>query len=284
MTAAVTLSNVWYGTQLATIFFSFATFATSYSSSYILAYISIVASLTISLYQSLTASASSSASSSSASSSATNPSGSTSTKKAPPANIPVQAQAVDFVKSLTPLVGPAKSHPTTPYILLAVSYLFVLPRSIITLAPFVIFAFFHVVNYTKTFVLPRMNASPSLKERAISILDIIATQYSDVGFTWAVQFQLLSLCISFLWAVINTPLNLIGHGDGHSLLNYLTVLVWVAFISIVQSQNLLMRSAITRVVTILDGVMADPRVPLGIKDAWVRVKHIVKNKNLNHSQ
>lgn len=274
MAVAITLSNVWYGTQLATLFFSFTTFATSFTSTYTLAYCAIVASLTISLYQDLTAAAlKKSAGSSSAS--AANPEV---TAKTP------QAQALEFVNSLKPLVGPAKTHPTTPYVLLALSYLIVLPRSAITLIPFDIFAFFHVVNFTKTFVFPRLDVNVSIKNKAISILDVIATRYSELGFASAVQFQLLSLGISLFWALINTPLNLIGYGDGHTMLNYLTAFVWITFVMTVQSQNLLMRAGITKIVTIVDGVVADPRVPVNVKDAWVRTKHIVKNKNLDHAQ
>lgn len=282
----LTLSNVWYGTQLATLFFSFLTFTTSFKKAYTLAYFFISTSLIISLYQSLVAAQkkaenSTSSSSSSASVSSSDKATSSTANKA---NKDIKEQAIEFVKSLIPLIKPAQSHATTPYIFLSLSYLFVIPRSALTLFPFVIFALFHVLNYTRTFVIPRLNINVNYQTQIKNVLEFVSTKYSQVGYSWAVQFQLASLIISIIWALLNFPLNLIGYGDGKTFLNFLTVIVWVVFINRVQSQNLLMKSTINKIVTIVDGISSDPRVPVEVRNAWLKAKHVIKFKTLNSSE
>ena len=280
MKKLITLSNVWYGTQLATLFFSFLTFTTSFYRAYTLSYFFISTSLIISLYQSLTATTKKADSPSSSSTSTSKESASTTSK---PVVKDIKEQVIEFITSLKPLIKPAKSHSTTPYIFLSLSYLFILPRSALTLFPFVIFSLFHVLNYTRTFVVPKLNINANVQIQIKNVLEFISTKYSQIGYGWAVQFQLASLLISIIWTLFNFPLNLIGYGDGENFLNILTVIVWVSFISIVQQQNLLMKSTINKVISLIDGVTSDPRVPIGVRDAWIKGKHIIKYKTLNQT-
>lgn len=280
MKKLITLSNVWYGTQLATLFFSFLTFTTSFYRAYTLSYFFISTSLIISLYQSLTATTKKSDSPLSSSTSTSKESASTTSK---PVVKDTKEQVIEFITSLKPLIKPAKSHSTTPYIFLSLSYLFILPRSALTLFPFVIFSLFHVLNYTRTFVVPKLNINANVQIQIKNVLEFVSTKYSQIGYGWAVQFQLASLLISIIWTLFNFPLNLIGYGDGKNFLNILTVIVWVSFISIVQQQNLLMKSTINKVITLIDGVTSDPRVPIGVRDAWIKGKHIIKYKTLNQT-
>lgn len=280
MKKLITLSNVWYGTQLATLFFSFLTFTTSFYRAYTLSYFFISTSLIISLYQSLTATTKKADSPSSSSTSTSKESASTTSK---PVVKDIKEQVIEFITSLKPLIKPAKSHSTTPYIFLSLSYLFILPRSALTLFPFVIFSLFHVLNYTRTFVVPKLNINANVQIQIKNVLEFVSTKYSQIGYGWAVQFQLASLLISIIWTLFNFPLNLIGYGDGKNFLNILTVIVWVSFISIVQQQNLLMKSTINKVITLIDGVTSDPRVPIGVRDAWIKGKHIIKYKTLNQT-
>lgn len=280
MKKLITLSNVWYGTQLATLFFSFLTFTTSFYRAYTLSYFFISTSLIISLYQSLTATTKKADSPSSSSTSTSKESASTTSK---PVVKDIKEQVIEFITSLKPLIKPAKSHSTTPYIFLSLSYLFILPRSALTLFPFVIFSLFHVLNYTRTFVVPKLNINANVQIQIKNVLEFVSTKYSQIGYGWAVQFQLASLLISIIWTLFNFPLNLIGYGDGENFLNILTVIVWVSFISIVQQQNLLMKSTINKVITLIDGVTSDPRVPIGVRDAWIKGKHIIKYKTLNQT-
>ena len=280
MKKLITLSNVWYGTQLATLFFSFLTFTTSFYRAYTLSYFFISTSLIISLYQSLTATTKKADSPSSSSTSTSKESASTTSK---PVVKDIKEQVIEFITSLKPLIKPAKSHSTTPYIFLSLSYLFILPRSALTLFPFVIFSLFHVLNYTRTFVVPKLNINANVQIQIKNVLEFVSTKYSQIGYGWAVQFQLASLLISIIWTLFNFPLNLIGYGDGENFLNILTVIVWVSFISIVQQQNLLMKSTINKVISLIDGVTSDPRVPIGVRDAWIKGKHIIKYKTLNQT-
>lgn len=274
MAITFTLSNVWYGTQLGTLVFTFLSFTSSLRASYVLAYIFIVSSLVISLYQSLTAEQKkkSSESASSTSESITNTS-----------SDPKQ-QVFNFISSLKPLIKPAQTHTTTPYILLSLAHLFILPRYIITLIPFGIFAFFHALNFTRTFIISLLPINVNLQTKFKSILETINERYNNKAFKLAVWVQIYTLTSCIFWTVVNLPLNLIGYGDGHTLLNILTVIVWGSFINVIQSQNLLMKSAFNEVVAIVDGIVVDPRAPPQLKEVWTNIKYTIKYKDLNHSK
>jgi hypothetical protein len=282
MIKTFTLSNVWYGTQLATLLFSFFTFTSSYRLFYILSYISIIASLVISLYQSLisdqkkqSTSSTSSLNEGAASKSNTDPNISYTNSK---------NQIIDFLNSLKPLIKPAQSHSTTPYILLTIAYVLILPRYILTLIPFTIFAFFHALNYTRTFIVPLLPINLNSQTMIKSTLENLNEKYNNKAFKLAVWVQIFIFTTIVIWTIVNLPLNLIGYGDGHILLDLLTVIIWFYFINIIQSQNLLMKSALSDIVTIIDGIVVDPRIPFQIKDAWIRIKYLVKYKNLDHAE
>lgn len=280
MAITFTLSNVWYGTQLGTLFFTFLTLTSSLKASYVLAYIFIVTSLAISLYQALTAEQKKKNTEPNSASSTSSTSSSTSIKAA----ADPKQQAIDFVNSLKPLIKPAQSHPTTPYILLSLAHLFILPRYIITLIPFAIFAFFHALNFTRTFIVSLLPINADLQTKVKSILGTINEKYNNNAFKLAVWVQIYTLASVILWTTLNLPLNLIGYGDGHTLLNILTVAVWSSFINVIQSQNLLMKSAFNEIVATIDGLAVDPRAPPQVKEVWARVKHAIKYKDLNHSE
>ncbi|ODQ44260.1 hypothetical protein PICMEDRAFT_13797 [Pichia membranifaciens NRRL Y-2026] len=270
--SGLTLSSAWYSSQLATIFFAILAATAAFSAAYPLAYLSITVSLAISLYQALTAEAKSPAPAAVAG-------GDTPNAKSDSA-----ADKDTATGSLKKLVGPARKHPTTPYVLLALGHLLVFPRFTLTLLPFVLFAFFHAINYTRTFVLPVLPVSEGLKSRGKSVLEHVNSRYNEAAFRLAVWVQLLCFAIEVLWAVVMTPLNLVGYGDGRLLLNWAAAAGWLVFIGTLQSQNLLMKAAINQVVTNVDGVVSDPRVPQQARDVWARTKHVVRYKDLNHVQ
>lgn len=285
----ITLSSVWYSSQLGTIFFSLLTAITSFSAAYPLAYLSITISLAISLYQSLTAEVTTSTTDKNEVGTTTGPSNGTTrpiatdgtTNLSPQST---QEKALGFINLLKTLVKPARKHPTTPYVLLSVEHLFFFPRFTLTLFPFVIFAFFHAINYTRTFVLPLLPIGDSLKSKGKSTFEFINSKYNEAAFRLAVWVQLVCFTVVFIWAVVTTPLNIVGFGDGHLFLNWFSVFGWFYFINVLQSQNLLMKSAINQVVTSVDGVVSDPRVPQQLRDCWARTKHFIRYKDLNHAQ
>lgn len=273
----ITLSSIWYTSQLATIVFSIHALITSHPATYTLAYLSIVVSLVISLYQALTAEKAKSKSSSSPTTDSLRPTESSQPKD-------WKQNSLDFIGLLQSLIKPAQSHPTTPYVLLAIAYLILLPKFKITLIPFLIFAFFHAINYTRTFILPILPVNESFKIKGKSILESINNKFHEKAFQVAVWIQLFSFSFLSIWAIVTTPLNLIGYGDGHLLINWISVVVWYFFINVLQTQNLLMKAAINEIVTSIDGVAADPRIPQGFKTHWANAKQIIKSKQQDHSQ
>lgn len=281
---AITIPHVWYATQLASLFFSFLTFISSSIVPYKLAYLFVTASLFISLYQSLTREQPKTTPGTVDSASGSANSESTSKSPSSSGNARVANKKHDVVSSIRLMIKPARSHSTTPYALLALAYLLIFSKSKISLIPFDIFAFFHVINYTSSSIIDLLPVNATMQGQIKKCLEYTNTRYNPIGFRIAVWVQLLTFLISVLWTVLNLPLNLVGYGDGHSLLNIATTVCWVFFIEKVQSQNLLMKAAINNVVAIIDGITADPRVPLQLRDLWTRVKHIAKFKDFNHVQ
>ncbi|TID31329.1 hypothetical protein CANINC_000040 [Pichia inconspicua] len=267
----ITLPNVWYGTQLAALFFSFLSFTTNFKTVYTLAYISIATSFIISLYQSLTATQKANASKNTEESTQ---------NKTTVLDDPKQ-KIVEFVNSIKPLIKPAQSHATTPYILLSLACIFILPRSTLTLTPYAIFAFFHALNYTRTFVLPRLGLNANIQSQANIVMEYINTRFHTPAFKAAVWSQLFTFLTTVVSTLINFPLNIVGYGDGHSMLNFTAVFIWLSFISAVMKDNILMRAAINEIVTIVDDVTLDPRIPSQVRGAWLKAKHIITYKSLD---
>lgn len=270
----ITLPNVWYASQLGALFFSFLSFTTNFRAVYLLAYISIAISFIISLYQSLTATQKTTESKDADGS----------TQKKVPSSEDSKQKVIDFVNSLKPLIKPAQTHATTPYILLSLAYIFILPRNTLTLVPYSIFAFFHALNYTRTFVLPRLGLNATIQSRANIIMEYINNRFHTSAFKAAVWSQLFTFSTTVISTLINFPLNLVGYGDGHSLLNFTAVFIWFSFINAVMRDNILMRAAINEIVAIVDDVTLDPRVPVQVRDAWLKAKHIITYKSFDESK
>lgn len=270
----ITLSSVWYSSQLSTIALSLKALLSSSNTFYILSYLFIILSLVISQYQSLTAEKYRNSSLASST-----PINSSSNKEKQ-----IKEKILDFIDTLGTLVEPAKSHPTTPYALLAIAHLIIIPKYKITLIPFIIFAFFHAINYTRTFILPILPISDTLKNKFKSTFEFINTKYHEKSFKFAVWIQLISFIMIFVWAIVTTPLNLVGYGDDNLILNWISVYIWYSFINVLQTQNLLMTSAINEIITALDGISADPRVPQNFKDMWIKVRQTIRPKVSNHEE
>lgn len=261
---------------MGTLVFSFLSLVINIKSAYTLAYYCIASSFVISLYQSLTAEQSKAT-----------PKETAESAKAETPKVVSQdpkQKVIDFVNSLKPLIKPAQNHATTPYVLLSLAYLFVLPRNRLTLIPYMIFATFHALNYTKTFVLPRLGLNAQLQSNVNMVLQVLNNRFHAPAFKAAVWSQLTTLSFSVFNLLINFPLNLIGYGDGHTITNFISVAVWFSFISTVVKDNLLMKSAINDVVAFADGVTMDPRVPVQVRDAWLKAKHIITYKDLNSTK
>lgn len=273
---AITLSSVWYSSQLSTIVLSLKALLSPSNSFYILAYLFIILSLVISQYQSLIAER---YRNSSSSSSSTIPTNTYSNKEKH-----IKEKILDFINTLSTLVEPAKSHPTTPYVLLAIAHLLIVPKYKITLIPYIIFAFFHAINYTRTFVLPILPINEPLKDKFKSLFELINTKYHEKSFRFAVWIQLISFLIIFTWTIVTTPLNLIGYGDNNLVLNWVSLYIWYSFISILETQNLLMKSAINEIITALDGISSDPRIPQNLKDLWIKARQTIRPKVSNHEE
>lgn len=270
----ITLPNVWYTSQLGTLFFAFLSLITNIKATYILAYYCVAISFVISLYQSLTTDQKKNDIKNL----------SESTKKPLVTSADARERIIEFVNTLKPLTGPAKTHATTPYILLSLAYIFLLPKSTLTLIPYAIFAFFHALNYTRTFVLPRLGLNSNIQSRANMIMELVNNRFHAPAFKAAVWSQLFTFTTTVLVTIVNFPLNLIGYGDGHTILNFSSVLIWFSFISAVMKDNLLMRAAINEVIAIADGVAMDPRVPPQAREAWSKAKQIITYKNVNNTK
>lgn len=275
MEYSITLPGLWFSTQLGAFVCSIFSLSSFFSFAYIVAYLFIVLSLILSLYQSLK-----SQSERDGQAEASTPESSI----ASPITIENTQQILDFLKSLLPLLKLSQTHPTTPYILLSLSYLLVFPKYLITLVPYTIFSFFHILKYIRTFVVARLPLNENLQEKIKTGIDYITENYNTLGFQMAVWTQLAIFATICLSTLVNIPLNLIGYGDGHTFLDVVCVLVWFSFLNAVQSDNLLMKDAINRIVAIVDGFVMDPSTPPQVKHLWNRTKHIIKYKDLNHAE
>ncbi|KAG0674487.1 hypothetical protein C6P40_001926 [Pichia californica] len=275
----ISLSSFWFSSQLSTIFFSILALITSSNISYLLAYFSIIISLIISLYQALTADKIKKEYNNNIDKRLKSSNDSINNKQ-----IDLKSIFLNFFKILLTLIEPAKYHPTTPYILLAISYLLICTKFKITLIPYLIFAFFHAINYFKSFILIKLPINNNYKINLKYFCEFINNNYHEPCFKFSVWIQLFSFLNILIWAILTTPFNLLGYyGDNRLIINWLSVYIWYSFIDILQSENLLMKCAINEIVTALDGITADPRLPKNLRENWLKIKNIFRKKDLNHS-
>lgn len=113
------------------------------------------------------------------------------------------------------------------------------------------------------------------------MLESINVKYNELGFEVAVWVQLFCTLYFTLTAVINTPLNLIGYGNGTSIKNWLTAFIWIGFVNVLNRQNLLMKSTMVKIVSSIDKFAIDPRCPVPVKQAWEKAKLILDKKPVN---
>lgn len=265
----ISLSGVWYSSQLATILLCFITFLTNSSVVYYLTYLLILISLIISLYQSLKSSIKTEENSKSINSDNNNEGLSVHNFK---------DKFIEFINSLKPLIKPAKKHFTTPYIILSISHLIILPKLKISIIPFTIFAIFHSVNYTRTFIISKLPITASFQEKIKLGLEKFNAKYNKDGFKLSVWIQLFTTFYVIVIAIVNLPLNLIGYGSGSNISNIAAVIIYLIFINVMQSENILMKEAINDIIVFADGISADPRVPKEIGQYWNTIKQFCKKK------
>lgn len=171
-----------------------------------------------------------------------------------------------------PQLKPLLSNQSTPYLLLALCQWMFLKKLVISLVPFTIFAFFHVLTHMRNYVIPSLSfISTPTKEKIKSILENANKKLSPVALLMTVYIEILCFFVylgnAFSWFL----LKLIGRGNGF-FVNLLAIIVWFVFLNIRYDESIIVKKVVHNLVSIVDGLAADPRVPPQLSNYWGQTK------------
>lgn len=171
-----------------------------------------------------------------------------------------------------PHLKPLLSNQSTPYLILAIFQWLFLKKLVITLVPFAIFAFFHVLSHIRNYVIPSLSFISTLtKEKVKKILEKANNNLSPTALLVAAHIEILCFFVylgnTFSWFL----LKLIGRGSGF-IVNLLAVIVWFVFLNVRYDESFVVKKVVHNLVSIVDGITADPRVPYQISQYWNQIK------------
>ncbi|KAI7870250.1 hypothetical protein BDF14DRAFT_1721608 [Spinellus fusiger] len=152
----------------------------------------------------------------------------------------------------------------TQYWLLAVYFLFSRRISVILL-PFAVYSAFHVLQYTRTVLLPVwMPQNPSLQEQ----IKTLTTTYHQQAIQWITRIELLGVMGRLILGFITTSL--------------FSVLFYGHFLRMRFFMSPAMRKTVAESVAILDHHLlaptAHPKVPLQVTKAYAFIKTVYNEK------
>lgn len=170
-----------------------------------------------------------------------------------------------------PQLRPLLANASTPYLVLAIFQWLVLKRVSLTLVPFAIFAFFHLLAHVKTAVVPRAPLSTPTKENIKQGLETLSARLGQPALVATVYIELACFALYVGNLLSWLLLKLVGRGSGF-VANVLGVAVWFLFLNVRYNESIVVKGVVARVVAVADALAADPRAPPQLAHAWARAK------------
>ncbi|KAK9451402.1 uncharacterized protein V1518DRAFT_408460 [Limtongia smithiae] len=146
---------------------------------------------------------------------------------------------------------------------LAIALLWLISRPLfVTLPPFAIYSFFHVLTYVRTNVLPTIGQPPNAP-LAVKIQAFV-DNYNDKFTALVANLELVLLMRLFLTALA------FRRGS------WISLLVYGSFIRLRFEQSVFTKQAVHNWEVRVDGLIAHPKVPVPVKTGWAKVKTAMK--------
>ncbi|KAK9379428.1 uncharacterized protein V2V93DRAFT_349299 [Kockiozyma suomiensis] len=164
-------------------------------------------------------------------------------------------------RASTPTVTAVIRDDNVQYLVIALLWLISKPL-LVTLPPFAIYSFFHVLTYTRTNLLPTLG-QPTTSGTAAKIQSFV-DNYNDKFTALVGNLELVLLVRLFVNAI------LFRKGS------WISLLVYGAFIRLRFEQSAFTRQAVKNWEVRADGLIAHPSVPAGVKNGWEKVKATLK--------
>ncbi len=148
------------------------------------------------------------------------------------------------------------------YLLIAFLWLFY-KRVTITIVPFAIFSIFHTLTYSRAYLFPALGYSA---QHNISVsIGSFVRRFNDKSIAIAANFELILLLYLFLQVFLTFQLK--------ALFVFLT---YVVFIKLRYEKSNFTRNTLKVWEVRVDGLVAHPNVPNGVKQGWISFKRFIR--------
>lgn len=171
-----------------------------------------------------------------------------------------------------PNVKPFLTNKSMPYFILALFQWLYLKKLVISLVPFAIFAFFHVLSHLSNSVIPSVTfiSTPS-KQKAKQIIESIKAKFSSKAMIVTIYAEIACFLLYTGNALGWFVLKLVGRGSGF-FVNIAAVVVWYLFLVVRFDESITVKQVVKTIVSSIDGILADPRIPAELSVYWTQAK------------
>lgn len=140
---------------------------------------------------------------------------------------------------------------------------FFAPRTVLSLAPFILFAIVHVLGFLQEQILPALNY-PSTSGLSVRISSLIKNNHERL-LNYSANFELILLVVLIFKALI------------FAKRSWIVLVAYSVFVKLRYESSVYTRSALKAYEVRLDGVLSDPRLPVQVKQLWAKVKSVLRN-------
>ncbi|CDK25833.1 unnamed protein product [Kuraishia capsulata CBS 1993] len=148
------------------------------------------------------------------------------------------------------------------YVALALAFLTILPSVVFAVVPFMIFAVFHILSYSRSTLFPVFGV-PSESKISVFVANFVQTHHDKSVYIGS-TFELITL----VWFLLGALLWRKGY--------WLGLLIYAYFIKLRYDKSIITRSVLKSWEVKVDGLVSHPSVPVQVKSTWLQLKQLLK--------